>query len=537
MVFRIRGNIRCAEVIDYRIDIMHEISWSTPYLDPTKKLLIELRNVDFDYPDGRRALRDVSLLLYEGDRLAVVGRNGAGKTTLAKLIAGIYKPTSGKVTVNDSLKIGMVFQDCDDQLFCPTVYEDIAFGLLLKGFSQEKVEEKVRKWAKRLEVEKHLSKEPHNLSYGERKRVAFAAVLALDPDILILDEPTLGLDQKSEGIILDILNEFRGTIICISHDLFFLYFSCRRALVLKDGSVHHDYTMDDLVSHKGTLREHGLDFTFRFECCINSETKNRLNERKIPSNSGSHLLELRNYSYRYPDGTLALRDVSLAIDKGDRVAILGENGAGKSTLALCLVGVLKGNGLYRLNGIEVSEKVRKTLWQQIGIVFQDARDQLFTSSCFEEIAFGLRRLGLSEREITSRVLRVLDMVRLNGYENRVTGRLSGGEQKRLALAAVLAMNPDILILDEPTNNLDPEGEKILIEILSSLKTTLIIISHDVCFLSFLCNRAIILDKGQLKSDTTFEDFLALEASLVRHHHEHDYRARCCHVIRELFYSD
>lgn len=517
---------------------MHDIAQPIPYSESQKKPVLELHNVDYDYPDGRKALRGVSLFLYGEDRLAVVGKNGAGKTTLAKIIAGIYKPTLGEITTDSSLNVGMVFQDSDDQLFCPTVFEDISFGLLLKGFSPKETEEKVLKWAERLGIEKHLFKEPHHLSYGERKRVSIAAVLALEPDILILDEPTVGLDQKSEGIILDILNEFKGTIICVSHDLFFLYFLCRRALVLKNGSVHHDYTMADLVSHRGTLREHGLDFTFRFECCAGPSEEYGL-EKKIvvPSILSPHpFLELNNFSYRYPDGTVALNDINLSIEKGERVALMGDNGAGKSTLAFCLVGDLKGEGVYRIDGIEVSEKNRKNLWQRVGIVFQDARDQLFTPSCFEEISFGLRRLGLSKKEIKSRVEWALDKVQLRGYENRVPHHLSGGEQKRLALAAVLAMKPEVIILDEPTNNLDPEGERILIDLLGGIKTTLIIISHDICFLSFICNRAIILDKGLIKTDMPYEEFLKKEHFSSKHRHEHAYRLRCCHVIRELFYS-
>ncbi|MCX7822728.1 MAG: energy-coupling factor transporter ATPase [Syntrophobacterales bacterium] len=515
---------------------MHDISQPIPYLEPSKPTIIELRDIDYDYPGGRKALRRISLFIYEGDRLAVVGKNGAGKTTLAKLIAGIYKPTQGEIAIMKSQRIGMVLQDWDDQLFCPTVFEDIAFGLLLAGFSRREAEERVLEWARKLEIDEYLEREPHRLSYGERKRVVLAAVLALEPDILILDEPTVGLDRKSEGIIFDILRGFRGTIICISHDLFFLYFLCQRALVLKNGSVHHDYTMRDLVSQRGTLREHGLDFTFRFECCGGSSPVITRTKGRSFVDQGTSYLELYNYSYRYPGEITAIRNISLKIERGERVAVVGENGAGKSTLALCLVGLLKGEGTYLLEGREVCDRTRKTLWRRIGIVFQDARDQLFTSSCFEEVAFGVKRMGLSERETRERVKWALEALRLRAYEDKVPYHLSGGEKKRLALATILAMKPDVIILDEPTNDLDPEGEKILMEVLDEVESTLIVISHDVCFLSFLCDRALILENGCLKADVAYEEFLKAEHLSLGHHHEQDYRLRCCHAIRELFYS-
>jgi energy-coupling factor transporter ATP-binding protein EcfA2 len=360
----------------------------------------------------------------------------------------------------------------------------------------------------------------------------------MEPDMLILDEPTVGLDQESEGIILDILADFQGAILCVSHDLFFLYSLCQRALVLKDGLVHHDYTMTELVSEKATLREHGLDFTFRFRCCADDSgsPKSHDNDFLKKDTPESAVVELQDYSYRYADGTPALKNITFKIEKGERIALIGENGAGKSTLALCLMGILKGSGIYRFYGEKVSESKRKGLWQRVGLMFQNSMDQFFTSSCFEEIAFALKRMKLKDGEIESRVRWALDSVRLRGYEDRVPHHLSGGEQKRLALATILAMQPDLIILDEPTNNLDPEGEQTLIEILDQIESTLIVISHDICFLSFLCDRVIILNKGLVEADMTFEAFMANEQASIRHHHEHEYRKRCCHAIRELFYS-
>ena len=516
---------------------MHEVAQPRPYIRAGDEPFLEFAQVDYVYPDGKRALQGISFKLYRGDRLAVVGKNGAGKTTLAKLIASIYRPTSGKITSINDQNVGMLFQDCDDQLFCPTIFEDIAFGLLLKGFSPETTERQVLEWARRLDIERFIHREPHHLSYGERKRAALAAVLAMDPDILILDEPTVGLDRESEGIILDVLSSFQGTIVCVSHDLFFLYELCQRAFVLKNGMVHHDYTMEELVANKETLRDHGLDFTFRFQCCAASREDPSPEKVSLHSaNTGNAFIELQGYSYRYPSGVWGIKKIDLKIGRGERVALIGENGAGKSTLALCLSGIFKGSGVYRLDGEAISEKRCKKLWQRVGIVFQDSRDQFFSSSCFEEVAFGLKRLGIPKKDIEKRVKEALAAVKLDGYEERVPHHLSGGEQKRLALATILVMKPDLIILDEPTNNLDPQGEESLIEIINSLNSTFMVISHDVCFLSFICDRAVILHRSEVVGDMNYEEFLRSEQESVRHHHEHGYRQRCCHRIRELFYG-
>ncbi len=517
---------------------MHDVSVKTFYQAFDKRIVFEFKGVSYCYPNGVEALKDINLNIYQGDRLAVVGRNGSGKTTLGKLLAGLYRPSSGEIICNDkdALRVGMVFQDADDQLFCPTLFEDIVFGLLNQGFSLEEAKEKAVEVSRLFKIDPYLYKEPHNLSYGQRKRGAMVAVLAMEPDVLILDEPTAYLDRESEEIILKVLEDFSGTLIVISHDLFFLYHLCDRALVLKDGTVHHDFTMADLISERKHLKDHGLDFTFRFACCGdfkgNSEKPGRLTTIKKSEN----IISLENYSYRYPDGTVAIEGINLDISKGERIALIGENGAGKSTLSLCLVGALEGEGLYRFHGQKVSKKELRKLWKKIGLVFQEPRDQLFCSSCYEEIAFGLRRLGTEESLIREKVERALELVGLRGYEERVPYHLSGGEQRRLAIASVISMEPEVIILDEPTNNLDPEGEKNLLNLLENLEgSTLIIISHDLCFLSFLCDRVIVLSGGKLIRDEDFGEFFEEDIRRSFGHH-HEYRHRCCREIRKIFYG-
>jgi len=493
-----------------------------------KKVILQLKDVSFIYPDGNKALDNVNLAVYENDRLAIVGHNGCGKTTLAKILCDIYKPTRGSV-LRENVRVGMVFQDPDDQLFSATLFDDLAFGPLLmsQGITVTDatlLEAKISTVLDMVGLREYAYKEPHNLSYGQRKRAALATVLTMDPDVLILDEPTDGLDPEHEEVFLDLLSSFKGTLVCISHNLFFLYHLCDRVLVLKNGRVHHDYTIKDLISHPPSLREHGLDFTFRLSCCGNNGGHILQVRTEVPASSeDSPIIYLNNVSYTYPDGSPGLKNVSLVVHKGERIAVVGENGAGKSTLALVLTGILKPLGDYYIDA-------------EIGLVFQNPMDQLFCTSCWNEVAFGPENMDLARDVVSARVKEALHSVGLDGYENRVPHRLSGGEQKRIAIASILSMKPDVLILDEPTNNLDPDGERQLIEILDSLEQTLIIISHDLCFLSFLCDRAVVMHEGRIIEDVPFEELFRAEFKRAHLHHHHGHHKRCCQAIREIFFG-
>lgn len=223
--------------------------------------------------------------------------------------------------------------------------------------------------------------------------------------------------------------------------------------------------------------------------------------------SGPGQIVLAEYGFSYPDGTRALQDVHLRIEAGQRVAIVGENGAGKTTLLSCLIGLSQGRGVYRFQGAAITARSRKKLWRHMGMVFQDCSDQLFCSSVREEVAFGLRRLGLSRTEARMRIQRALNMVDLQGFEDRVPLHLSGGERKRLALACVLAMRPQVLILDEPTAGLDPQGEQMLLGLLRDLDMTMLLITHDMFFIQELTQRTLVMHQGRILEDMSTHSFL------------------------------
>ncbi|MDT8440461.1 MAG: ABC transporter ATP-binding protein [Desulfuromonadales bacterium] len=544
---------------------MHRLASHEP-LPSQGSSLFSLRNLCFTYPNGTPALRDINLDIFPGDRIAVVGQNGAGKSTLLRHLNGLLTPHSGTLVYKgDSLatgrlerarlEIGLLFQDPDDQLFGNSVADDVLFGPLNQGLDLAAAELRAASALSAVSLAHLRHRPPHRLSYGQRKRAALAGLLAMQPEVLLLDEPTANLDPYQEELLLQRLKEYPGTLICITHNLLFAYELCERAIVLDRGHIHHDYSLRELVSHRASLREHGLDFSFRF-------VEQALPEDRLPAvgsvvptatdgpaggGTNPALIELRDFSYRYPDGTEALHDLSLRIEPGEKVAIVGENGAGKTTLVSCLIGLRTGQGQYRLNGMPINERNRVQACRQVGLVFQDSADQLFCPSCAEEVAFGPRQLGLAPAAVNERVGRALAQVGLIGYDERVPLNLSGGERKRLALAAVLAMQPAVLILDEPTAGLDPDGEERLFDILKGLDATLILVSHDLFFVRQLTRRTLVLHDGRLVKDDsttaffsdsmltslnqldfTYRNRCGLEIARLQHAHEHSHRHRHRH---------
>ncbi|MDA8140096.1 MAG: energy-coupling factor transporter ATPase [Desulfobacteraceae bacterium] len=485
--------------------------------------LFRCRGLGYQYPNGPQALDHIDLDIAAGDRLALVGQNGSGKTTLIKLLCGLLSPAAGQLLYNgrplegdhlerNRLKIGLLFQDPDDQLFGHTLIEDVAFGPRNQGLNAERAETVARQALMKVSLAEKAYQEPHHLSFGQKKRAALAGLLAMQPDVLLLDEPTANLDPNQEQVFLDLLQNFKGTLICISHDLIFLYELCDRAVVLDCGRIQHDYTVRHLVAQPSALRSHGLDFSFRLVVTADSDSAPSTSAPScapLAPNPAAQpdLVDLRQFSYRYPDGTLALDGIDLTMVEGERIAMVGENGAGKTTLLACLLGLRQGHGQFHFRGKPVTRGQRHGLWRQVGLVFQDCADQLFCPTVAEEVSFGLHQLGLPDAEIDRRLVQSLERVHLSGFEQRVPLHMSGGERKRLALACVLAMQPRLLILDEPTAGLDPQGEELLLSILKDLEGTLLIVSHDMFFVRELTCRTIVLHQGRILEDMPTHSFL------------------------------
>ncbi|MHA1572599.1 MAG: energy-coupling factor ABC transporter ATP-binding protein [Alphaproteobacteria bacterium] len=225
-------------------------------------------------------------------------------------------------------------------------------------------------------------------------------------------------------------------------------------------------------------------------------------------------IDIRNVSFAYPDGVSALEDVSLHVERNERVAILGANGAGKSTLLYHLNGIFLSNGCVRILGATVSKRNLKSIRQKVGMIFQNPDDQLFCPTVYDDVAFGPRNLSLPQDEVERRVSEALGAVDMAGFENRSAFHLSFGQKKRVAIATVLAMDSEILALDEPTSNLDPKGRRELVNLLKRLGRTQIVVTHDLNLAAEMCQRAVVLHKGRKKADGPTAEVLG-DAALLR----------------------
>ena len=228
------------------------------------------------------------------------------------------------------------------------------------------------------------------------------------------------------------------------------------------------------------------------------------------------IIEIKELSFTYPDGHQGLKDINLSVCAGENVAIIGPNGAGKSTLLLHLNGILRGNSSLRICGLEVKEKNLKEIRKKVGLIFQNPEDQLFSLNVFDDVAFGPVNMGLDEPDVTSRVSRALESVNMNGYELRSPHHLSVGEKKRIAIATVLSFDPEVLVIDEPTSNLDPRSKWSLVELLERLPITKIIATHDLELVKALCCRTVIMDAGEIVADGKTEAMLSNNELLKSH---------------------
>jgi len=240
--------------------------------------IISIKNLHFTYPDGTVALKGVNLTIQEGESIALVGKNGSGKSTLIKHLNGIYQGDKGEIIIDglpvieENLQtirglIGMVFQDPDNQLFCPTIYDDVAFGPLNMDMDEMVLHKRVQEALEKMGLMDLADCPPHNLSFGQQKRAAMATILSMQPKIMIFDEPTSNLDPKNEAVITEIIANLPYTRILISHDLPILYQVCQRVVVMDDGRIDQVISMEDFITNRQLLRKNGLDFTFKCDCC------------------------------------------------------------------------------------------------------------------------------------------------------------------------------------------------------------------------------------------------------------------------------
>lgn len=516
---------------------------------------IEARDYGFRYDAADEPqLRNLTFAIRQGERVAIMGATGAGKTTLAMSLNGLVPhhhegEVSGHLcidghdvaatTITQLVRdVGLVMQDAEAQVTGRTVGEDAAVGPANLGLPKHEVLIRARAALEQVGMGGLERRATSQLSGGQLQRLAIAGILAMKPRILVLDEPTSELDPAGAAQVLSVLHALSDepdgpTVILVTHEPELVMEWASRLLVLGDGRLIYDgapaafFVDTDLVRRSGVrqpgvvsavvaLREAEaiaaipLPVTME-EAVALLRPHRRAGEvvvapRDEPPVAPKNPPVLRTValSHRYPSGVVALAGVSVDIHEGEFVALLGANGAGKTTFARHLNGLLRPTtGIVEVNGRATAGRPVHELAAEVGYVFQNPDHQIFAASVFDEVAFGLRNRGVGEREIAERVQAVAHRVGLDGQLRTHPYRLGKGQRQRLAVASVLATEPGMLVIDEPTTGQDWSGSLATMELVQSLSDeghTILMITHDMALAARYARRALVFDQGRIVAD-------------------------------------
>jgi energy-coupling factor transport system ATP-binding protein len=445
-----------------------------------------LQMVDFSYayPDTRvPSLNNASLRISSGECVCVTGPSGCGKTTLLMAIQGLLKSgqASGELSLRKNgwkLDVGMVFQNADTQILCTTVEDEVAFGPENLGFfSMERAEDALRA----VGLTDFAKRNVERLSAGEKHRLTIASVISMEPGLLLLDEPTGQLDADGKRKLLEILKRLKEqghALLITDHNYDLFRFIADRFIFMKNGHMHSEGYDKDTSTLSGMI------------------------SRNASAVNGPLAIEVDNLHLSGSNGINIFKGVNIRITRGELVHLFGKNGAGKSTLLKCIAGlVTPGSGAVQVIGIGKPQPDR--LLGKIGFLFQNPQRQIFEDTVYEEVAFSLRRMGLSKEEIHNRVVKTLALCDVSDLSERPPLTLSFGEQHRVALASVIAPGPDVLLLDEPFAGLDLAQRYRILRILSELRkeygTTTLIASHDLLPDSYWADRILNLEGGKIEA--------------------------------------
>lgn len=530
--------------------------------------MIKTENLTFRYNEESETniLENLNIEIHKGGFTAILGHNGSGKSTLAKHFNAINLPVGGKVyiekmdTTDESLlyqirqTVGMVFQNPDNQIVATIVEEDVAFAPENMGIAPLEIRKRVDDALEAVGMVKYKKRAPHMLSGGQKQRIAIAGVLAMDPAYIVLDEPTAMLDPIGRREVMSTLKrlnkEKNVTVVIITHNMDEAVLA-DRVVVMDKGRIILDDVPQKVFSDVEAIKNIGLDVPqvteFAYElrkkgfnvkndilsiedgleafspliknCTINREEKEKF-ERNCP------VIEVQNVSYEYsPDGPfqkIALNNVNLTINKGDFVSIIGHTGSGKSTLLQLFNALAKPtSGQVLINGKSTTDKSvnLRDIRTDVGLVFQYPEHQLFEETVRLDIAFSPKNMGLSDAEIDERVKLACEIAGVyDSWLERSPFELSGGQKRRVAIAGVLAMQPQVLVLDEPTAGLDPSGKKKLLDRIKKMHDeygmTIVLVSHDMEDVANCAERVIVLNDGKIYADGTplqiFSDYENLE---------------------------
>lgn len=509
---------------------------------------IEIENLKYRYPKSERlALDGISLSIEKGSFVGIIGRNGAGKSTLASAIIGLvpqfYKGAyGGKVSVAGmdaatvpvgelSRKVGLIFQNPFNQLSGAkdNVYEETCFGMQNFGIEPDEMRRRADETLKMLGIYDFRDRNPFDLSGGQTQRVAIASILVLHPEVIILDEPTSQLDPAGSDEVfkaVERLTEEGITVIMIEQKIDKIAEYSDRMILLDGGKLIADGTPDEVLSRED-LDAYGIipPASVRISKALGykdgqgfypatADKAVKLLSGKIQfkqhieddkTTQSSERISVQNLSFHYHEGLDILHDFSLSLD-GRTTAIIGQNGAGKTTLAKLLKGLLKpSEGKIILDGNDISSSTAASLAGSIGYVFQNPDDQIFKPKVIDEVMFGPMNIGMNDKEAKESAMEALSMVNLASASERNPYDLDLHERKLVALASVIAMDPDVIILDEPTIAQDDSGKQLIQKIIRELRDNgklVISILHDMDLVAASFERVIAMAAGSVIADGT-----------------------------------
>ena len=505
---------------------------------------ISFNQFTFQYDAQAEAtLKDISFDIAKGEKVLILGPSGSGKSTLAQCLNGIIPnihkgQAQGQVRIDGqdifkqsiydkSQLVSTVLQDPDGQFIGLTVAEDLAFALENDCADQSEMKDKVALWAERLDLTSLLNHRPQDLSGGQKQRVSLAGVLIDESPILLFDEPLANLDPKSGQETIDLIDkihkEVGATTIIIEHRLEdVLYRPVDRILLVNDGELLFNGSPDELLSST-LLLENGireplyvtvlrqLGFDTRSAQNLSQLDALDLSDLALPDrvlkdkrdSSSDSILKVEGLSVSYGDNPAIIEDLSFSLKKGERLAIVGKNGAGKSTLAKALCGFVPSQGKLTYKGQDISQDSIAERSERIGFVLQNPNQMISQTMIFDEVALGLRLRGIEEAEVEERVHEVLKTCGLYSFRNWPISALSFGQKKRVTIASILVLKPEIIILDEPTAGQDYKTYTDIMNFLDSLQKqghSIVMITHDMQLMLEHSDRCLVVVEGKIIAD-------------------------------------
>jgi len=521
-------------------------------------ILISFEQFGFQYTaQAEPTLYDINLQVRRGEKILIAGPSGCGKSTLAHCINGLvpnsYPGTAtGSLTVGgkNAMKLGLfglskmvgtVLQDSDGQFIGLTVAEDIAFALENDCLPTREMHDEVERIAELVDVKRVLKHAPHEISGGQKQRVGLGGVMVNNVDILLFDEPLANLDPatgKQAIVLIDEIQKRTGcAVIIIEHRVEdVLYRPVDRIVVMGDGRIQYDGDPDSLLC-SGLLQEKGIreplyvtalkyagvrltpDMrpSYLPELKLSQEQKDRVRQwfetqPNAPEGTPTPvLLEVAGLDFTYEGGHHALRGIDVSVRKGEMMAIVGTNGAGKSTFSKVVCGFEKPQaGTLTLNGQDLKDLSIKERADHIGYVMQNPNQMISKTMIFDEVALGLRNRGISEEEIKPRVEETLKICGLYPFRNWPVSALSYGQKKRVTIASILVLEPEIILLDEPTAGQDLKHYTEIMDFLAQLNrrgVTVVLITHDMHLMLEYTPRAVVFHAGQIIADRSAAEVL------------------------------